>query len=284
MTSPLLAPGELATLASSPALVLVDARSGADARQRFLTRRLAGARHADLDRDLAAKPADPAHGGRHPLPTPEAFARLLARLGVSPDRHVVVYDDQGGANAAARLWWMLRAAGHARVQVLDGGMEAAVAAGVPLASGEPAPHAVTAPAAPSPWALPTADADEVARATRDPSRLVVDVRAAPRYRGETEPIDLVAGHIPGAVNLPFAGNLGPDGRFLPPDALAARYREALGARAPASLIVHCGSGVTACHALLALEHAGLPGARLYVGSWSEWSRAGRPIATGRAPG
>ncbi|HYO71011.1 MAG TPA: sulfurtransferase, partial [Archangium sp.] len=250
---------------------------------RYEERHLQGALHVDLDQDLASKPADPARGGRHPLPAPAAFAALLGRLGIGPETRVVVYDDKRGANAASRFWWMLKAAGHADVRVLDGGLEAALAAGVP--AGTPGTPPAQRPAYPfERWLRPTADADEVARAARALGRLVIDVRDAVRYRGESEPIDPVPGHLPGAINVPFTSNLGPDGRFLPPEELARKYRAVLGAREPSEVIVHCGSGVTACHTLLALEHAGLMGSRLYVGSWSEWCRSGRPMVKGPSPG
>lgn len=264
-------------------LVLVDARSGPDARERFEAGHLEGAVHVDLDRDLAAHPADAAQGGRHPLPRPNDLARVLAWLGIGSNKQVVVYDDKGGANAAARFWWMLRATGHPRVQVIDGGYDAAVAAGIPVVSGPVEGSAQTT----SPiggWTSPIADIDEVARAARAPHRLLIDVRDPKRYRGDSDPFDPQPGHIPGALNVPFASNLGPDGRFLSKDELAAKYRALLGQREPADVIVSCGSGVTACHTLLAMERAGLGGAKLYVGSFSEWSRSGRPVAKGEEPG
>lgn len=264
-------------------LVLVDARSGPDARERFEAGHLEGAVHVDLDRDLAAHPADAAQGGRHPLPRPNDLARVLAWLGIGSNKQVVVYDDKGGANAAARFWWMLRATGHPRVQVIDGGYDAAVAAGIPVVSGPVEGSAQTT----SPiggWTSPIADIDEVARAARAPHRLLIDVRDPKRYRGDSDPFDPQPGHIPGALNVPFASNLGPDGRFLAKDELAAKYRALLGQREPADVIVSCGSGVTACHTLLAMERAGLGGAKLYVGSFSEWSRSGRPVAKGEEPG
>jgi thiosulfate/3-mercaptopyruvate sulfurtransferase len=275
---PLISTDELAAAlagAEAPSLVLVDARSGARAREDFEEAHLRGARRVDLETELSGPHADPARGGRHPLPSPEAFARTLARLGVEPESRVVVYDDQGGANAAARFWWMLRAYDHPRVRVLDGGWDAIGAAarrgelGIergPAADAEVAPHAARA------WRSDEADLEDVLRLRSDPAWLVIDVRAAPRYRGESEPIDPVAGHIPGAVNAPLAGNLGPDGRFLDAAALRAKYEALLAGRPVGQVIVHCGSGVTACHTLLALERAGLRGALLYVGSWSEWCR------------
>ncbi len=280
--SPLVSPESLRD-GGVPNAILIDARSGPDAKDRFEAGHLAGARHVDLDRDLAAAGADAARGGRHPLPAPEAFAEVLTRLGIAPEMPVVVYDDQAGANAAARFWWMLRAAGHDAVFVLDGGLSAAIAAGVPTEAGAEKAAAPSASVSVKPWDRPMARLEEVSEAAADPSRLVIDVRDPSRYRGEHDPFDPVPGHLPGAINVPYASNLGPDRRFLPRDALAAKYRAVFAGRSPADVIVHCGSGVTACHTLLALEHAGLSGAKLYVGSFSEWSRRGLPIAKGPEP-
>lgn len=255
----------------SPELVLLDCRPDERA---YEAGHLANAIHAQLERDLSsaqAADADPARGGRHPLPEPHVFAALLGRWGITPASHVVAYDDQNGANAAARGWWLLRALGHERVQVVDGGLAALLAHGHTLTA-QPA-HGAPAPDYPAArFALPIASADDVERARTSAGERVLDVRAAFRYRGESEPIDPIAGHIPGAHNLPFSENLREDGTFKDAAALRAQYEAVLGSRAPEQLIVHCGSGVTACHTLLALARAGLPGARLYVGSWSEWCR------------
>ncbi len=258
-------------LIDNASLVLLDACSGPGARDRYLAQHLTGALFVDLEHDLARPTDDPAHGGRHPLPPVADFAALLGRLGIGRDTPVVIYDDKSGANAAARAWWMLRAAGHNAVQVLDGGLAAAFACGVPTHGGTESPVA-TEPYLFTAWTLPIASIEEVASASRDGTALIIDVREAPRYRGETEPIDLVAGHIPGAVNLPFAGSLGEDGRFIDGTSLRARYESVTTGRRSDEIFVHCGSGVTACHTLLAFAHAGLPVPRLYVGSWSEWSR------------
>lgn len=237
----------------------------------YRTSHLPGAFHAQLERDLSAPSADPARGGRHPLPDLQQFATRLGQWGITPTTHVVAYDDQHGANAAARLWWLLKALGHERVRVVDGGLTALSAAGLTLTGDVP----VLKSAAPYPattWVRPLADIDEVERARTRKDRRLLDVRAAFRYRGESEPIDPVAGHIPGAINLPLSDNLQPDGTFKDSAALRAMYERALAGCAPTQTIVHCGSGVTACHTLLALERAGLLGAKLYVGSWSEWCR------------
>ena len=277
--SPLITAQELASIISKSNVVLIDARSGPQASTKYEQEHLTGALPVDLDKDLADIKPNPAYGGRHPLPEPEKFAELLGHLGIAHTSHVVVYDDMNGANAASRFWWMLRAAGHTQVQVLDGGYQAAVAAGIPVSSGaeqkrvrEPYPFKA--------WELPTISMEEVAKAAHDPNYLVVDVRDAARYRGETEPIDLIAGHIPGAVNIPFHQNLAADGTFLSPETLREKYEKAMSGRDMEHVVVHCGSGVTACHTALAMDHAGLGIPTLYVGSWSEWSRNDRPIGTG----
>ena len=283
LTDPVIAPRDLAAQQN---LVLLDCRPDERA---YLAGHVRGAFHAQLERDLSAPATEPARGGRHPLPGVETFAATLTRWGVTPDTQVVAYDEQGGANAAARLWWMLRAIGHAGVRVVDGGLPALVAAGHELTTEVPvAPTVPAYPAADYSW--PLADIEEVERARQDQARRIIDVRAAFRYRGESEPIDPVAGHIPGAINVPLSENLAADGNFKDSTRLRALYapifaRSPEGAplplvgSSPAQTIVHCGSGVTACHTLLALERAGLAGAKLYVGSWSEWCRnAERPRA------
>jgi thiosulfate/3-mercaptopyruvate sulfurtransferase len=255
-------------LAARTDVVLVDCRPDPRA---YAAGHAAGARHAQLERDLAAHVDDPARGGRHPLPELATFAATLGRWGISPSSHVVAYDDQGGANAAARLWWMLRAIGHDAVQIVDGGLAALRAAGVAMTTDEPA--ASDGPPYPIAGALRgIADIAEVERARSAAERRVIDVRAAFRFRGESDPFDPVAGHIPGARNAPYADNLRADGTFKSADELRALLTPVLDGIAPAQTIVHCGSGVTACHTLVALARAGLPGAKLYVGSWSEWCR------------
>lgn len=232
---------------------------------------LVGAVRADLERDLSAPDGPPERGGRHPLPDPAVFARTLGRWGIGPDTEVVIYDDQGGANAASRLWWMLGAFGHRKVAVMDGGLQAAVDAGMEITTELPAVEPVD-PYPADAYAWPTADIDAVAARASDPGWVVLDVREAFRHRGEGEPIDPVAGHIPGAKNVFFGENLGEGQRFKTPEELRALYAQVLGDVPPERVVVHCGSGVTACHTLLALERAGLGGASLYVGSWSEWCR------------
>jgi thiosulfate/3-mercaptopyruvate sulfurtransferase len=233
---------------------------------------LPGAVFADLDRDLAGPPGP---GGRHPLPDPAAFQAAMRAAGVSSGRAVVVYDD-GDAMAAARGWWTLRYFGHPDVRVLDGGYRAWAEAGLPVTTDRPAPAPGDFTA--EPGHLPVLDAAGAQAAARD--GLLLDARTGERYRGETEPVDPVAGHIPGAVSAPTAGNANPDGTFRTPAELAARFT-ALGAVPGATPVgAYCGSGVTAAHEILALALAGLPAA-LYVGSWSDWiTDPARPVATG----
>ncbi|HEY1115470.1 MAG TPA: sulfurtransferase [Chitinophagaceae bacterium] len=277
--TPIIKPHELVALRTSPDLLLIDARTGPGAKEAYHSSHLDGALYIDLEEELSKKGPSPAVGGRHPLPPVEQFAALLGTLGVQPTSHVVVYDDKAGANPAARLWWMLRALGHETVQVLDGGMEGALAAGYP-ANAETVTPTPVAPYPAKSWGLPMAGVEEVERAAADKNLMVIDVRDAVRYRGEKEPIDKIAGHIPGAVNLPFSNNLNAQGRFRDPQELRQFYSDALGDKRPDNIIVHCGSGVTACHTLLAMDYAGLSIPKLYVGSWSEWSNSGRPVATG----
>jgi thiosulfate/3-mercaptopyruvate sulfurtransferase len=277
--TPVIKPHELLDLRNDPNLVLLDARTGARAKEAYNASHLEGAQYIGLEEELSQKGSSPAEGGRHPLPPVEKFAALLGDLGIQPTSRVVVYDDKAGANPAARLWWMLRAIGHESVQVLDGGIDAALAAGYP-ANDQPVkrPSVGTYPA--SLWQLPLATVDDVEKAASDKEAMVIDVRDAVRYRGEKEPIDKIAGHIPGAVNLPFIHNLNEEGQFRSPQELKQYYADTLANKRPDNIIVHCGSGVTACHTLLAMDYAGLPIPKLYVGSWSEWSNSGRPVATG----
>lgn len=268
---PLIQVTELLQLAKSSDLVLIDATNGKNAREHYTQKHLAGALFVDLDSQLADIKADVSQGGRHPLPTLAQFSETLGKLGISPQSHVVVYDDKSGANAAARFWWMLLAIGHSRVQVLDGGLQAAERAGFPMSAGSEQPKE-NLPYPINTWQLPQADMAEVEQVAQNPDYLVIDVRDHDRYLGLVEPIDLIAGHIPGAINIPFSENLDANGLFKSPSELKAIYQKAFAERPADHLIVHCGSGVTACHTLLAVAQAGLEIPRLYVGSWSEWSR------------
>ncbi len=276
----LIQPAQLHAHLNDPEWVVVDCRfelsrpqAGREAYQRG---HIAGAHYAHLDEDLSG-PVTPATG-RHPLPEPGKLAAQLGRWGIKPSTQVVAYDDANGA-FAARLWWLLRWLGHRKVAVLDGGFKAWLAEGFaqdtqvpPLATGAPYPSA----SADDLW-VTTAEVERQLPAGRI---ALIDARGADRFAGQNETIDPVAGHIPGALNHPFPANLGPDQRFLPAEQLRARWEKTLGQTAPAQVVCMCGSGVTACHNLLALEIAGLAGARLYAGSWSEWIRdPSRPVST-----
>lgn len=278
--SPLIDAAALMQLRGDNNVVLVDANGAPDARSTYDDHHLEGAVFVDMNRQLAEIGPNAAEGGRHPLPSAAKFAASLTALGITTTSHVVAYDDKNGANAAARLWWMLKAIGHKRVQVLDGGYQSAVAAGFPVTSKATVPKKVD-PYPALEFKLPLAGMQDVDSARQDPGSIVVDVRDPDRFNGIKEPIDLIAGHIPGAVNIPFATNLKPDGTFLSPDELKTRYQQAFGDIASSHVIVHCGSGITACHTLLALDYAGMDIPSLYVGSWSEWSRNDNPMAPER---
>lgn len=278
-STPLISASETRQFMNDPTVVVIDARGGSDAYARYQAAHLEGAVFLDLERDLSEKGVDAAKGGRHPLPSPERFGALLGEVGITPSKRVLVYDDKAGANAAARCWWMLRAAGHQRVQVIDGGLQAIQQAGLPIGKG-PAPHASHAGPYPiTGWKLPQVTMETVDEARLSPDAVVIDVREGYRYRGESEPIDLVAGHIPGAINMPYVDNLTADGCFKSPQALREKYLRIAAQEEPKKVIVHCGSGVTACHTVLAMEIARMPPAHLYVGSWSEWSRNDKPVAS-----
>ena len=244
----------------------------------YLHGHLPGAIHVDLHHDLALP--ETATSGRHPLPAPDGFAARLRSWGVDDDSLLLAYDDASGV-WASRFWWMAaKWLGHAHVAVLDGGLRRWTALGLPLSTEVPSPRpAGTFAGRHVPAA--TVDAATTGAAALHPQRRVLDARSPERYRGEVEPIDRVAGHIPGALNHPSSSVVAPDGTMLPAAELRARFTAQLGPVPPTQVIAYCGSGVTACHVLLAMEHAGLPGGQLYPGSWSEWSRdPSRPVARG----
>ena len=265
---------------SRPDLVLFDCRfelgNPGWGENEYAAAHIPGAQYLHLDRDLSG-PITPL-SGRHPLPDPEAFAKALGSRGVGDPCQLVAYD-QGNGAYAARFWWLARWVGLRHVAVLDGGLAAWRAAGLPLDAQVPAPRPreLTMRLTENAWLT----SEAVNELRREPGNLLIDARGAERFAGRSETIDPVAGHVPGARNHPFPGNLGVDGRFLSAAQLRQRWGVILGSLPPSAVIAMCGSGVTACHNLLALEHAGLPGGRLYAGSWSEWIRdPRRPVGIG----
>ena len=279
----LVSPQALAAALGDPSLRVVDARfvlAGADpgaGERGWRESHLPGAGYVHLDRDLSDL-SKPASEGRHPLPDAANFRAVLERLGIAPDHQVVVYDAGDGAMAAARFWWLMKLLGHERVAVLDGGFAAWTAQHLPVTDDAPAP--VRSVYRGDFDRRLIAGTEEVARRLPAGEAVLLDARAPERFRGEVEPLDRAAGHVPGARNRPFAHNL-EDGRFLPAEALRDEFLSLLGGASPDAVLLSCGSGVTACHNLLAMEHAGLRGARIYAPSWSGWvSDPTRPIATG----
>ncbi|MFP5410969.1 MAG: sulfurtransferase [Gammaproteobacteria bacterium] len=271
---------DLAAYLDDPNWVILDCRftlTDTEAgRQAYLKSHIPGARYVHLDDDLSAPVGEKT--GRHPLPDPQALTAKLCEWGVGVNKQVVVYDDSFGA-MAVRLWWLMRWLGHPGVALLDGGLPKWTREKRPLSTEPPVPHKAACACLPEPSQIVTAD--DVLRASHSGEQLILDARPDRRFSGEFEPLDPVAGHVPGALNRPFEDNLDLDGTFQPPEALREEYQALLKGRAPWQVIHMCGSGVTACHNILAMEIAGLPGSRLYPGSWSEWiTDPARPVATG----
>lgn len=275
----LLSPHDLAQRLGQPGLVILDCRFTLEdpsyGSRAYVAGHLPGASFADLERDLSA-PVVPGQTGRHPLPSAENLVQRLRDWGVNNDSQIVLYDDGPGA-FAARAWWLLSWLGKRDgVYLLDGGLNAWLAAGLPLQQELPRPDRGNFQGAPD-GSLVIA-AKDLQQRLADPELTLLDARGLPRFRGEVEPIDPVAGHIPGAQCAPFIDNLGDDGRFLPAEALRRRFASLIGNRSQEQLVCYCGSGVTACHNLFALCLAGYPLARLYAGSWSDWiTSPNRPV-------
>jgi thiosulfate/3-mercaptopyruvate sulfurtransferase len=275
--NPIINSDELADIYLNPDVVIVDVSNGKEARNNFDKKHIFDALFVDLNQELSAVPENPKNGGRHPLSSITDFVSVLESKGIDNASHVICYDNHFGANAAARFWWMLRAIGHEKVQVLNGGFQ------IPdkydfLLSDEITEAKTKSKYSISPnikWKLPTVSIDEVLENTKQNSFTVIDVRESERYAGISEPIDLAAGHIPGAVNVPFKSNLTSDGFFRSKEEIRKNYKAI-----QSDIAIHCGSGVTACHSILAMDYAGVSIPSLYVGSWSEWSRSGNSIAKG----
>ncbi len=277
--SPIIQPNELKSLLNNNIdFVLIDARGGVDARERYNKGHLLGSIFVDLDTQLADIKENATNGGRHPLPQIQKFAELLGRLGIDPETDVIVYDDAFGGNCAARFWWMIKAVGHMKIQVLNGGLQTAEQSGFKLTTDQPVLFKTTVPYPITDWKLPLVTIDAVEEASLTNNRVIIDVRAAERYQGITEPIDLIAGHIPNAINFPYFNHLNPNGTYQSPEEIRKIYDDTFENYSPDQIIVHCGSGVTACHTLLAFDYAGYQIPNLYMGSWSEWSRNNKPIA------
>lgn len=282
MTMTLISAADLATHLGAADVRVFDVRhdlvNHAAGREAYAAGHIPGARYLDHETELAASRTG--RNGRHPLPERGQFGALMAAHGVTPDTLVVAYDASGGMYAA-HLWWMLRWLGHDRVAVLDGGWQAWQAAGLPTSTEAAAPVQAGAPVTPAAPRAGCVDAQAVLDNIASPVFTVIDARAANRYRGEVEPMDPVAGHIPGALNRPNGQNLQADGRFKDAALLRQEFTALLDGRDPAAIVHQCGSGITACHNLLSMEIAGLAGSRLYPGSWSEWcSDPSRPVAKG----
>ena len=274
--SPVIQPDDLLDLKDQGiAFILIDADGGG--KERYLANHLDEALFIDLATDLSASVENPANGGRHPLPHPKVFAETISKLGINSKSHVVIYDDKNGSNAAARFWWMLTAIGYENVQVLNGGFKAAIGVGFAVNADVAIPRPVPIDTSVTEWRLPVATLKEVEKASKTKHSTIVDVRAKERYDGLVEPLDLIAGHIPNAINIPLTENLDELGAFKEPSFLKKKYNDVSTVTQPEKIIVHCGSGVTACHTLLAFAYAGLPIPSLYVGSWSEWSRSGNEM-------
>jgi thiosulfate/3-mercaptopyruvate sulfurtransferase len=281
---PLVSAEELANVLGSPQLALIDARFGlgdpAQGERDYAAGHLPGAVYAHLDRDLSDHSRS--GRGRHPLPRRKEFLAKLGAWGITTAHQIVVYDARDGAMAAARVWFLLRLLGHRRVAVLDGGYARWTQLGLPTSTAVPRRPTLATYVADYAASL-LVDANQLLHPNAADRPLLIDARAAERFRGDVEPLDKKAGHVPGAINRPFSQNLQVDGRFRPAVELANEYRALLNGRAPHDVVMMCGSGVTACHNLLAMEHAGLHGARLYADSWSGWiSDPSLPIAIGMA--
>ena len=274
--SPIISAKELLKLMKVENIVIVDANTKVYDKneQKFIK----GALFVNLDTQLSNIKKDLSKGGRHPLPTIKQFKNTLNYHGITKNSHVIVYDHVNGASAAARFWWMLKAIGHEKVQVLNGGFQEAIKNGIPISatsnvSKEISNYKFTK------WKWPKVTLPEVEKYTSDSKKLIIDVRDSYRYNGVSEPIDLIAGHIPNAINFPFSNNTDINGLYKSPSTLKSMYKKVFKNRNTSDGIIYCGSGVNACQTILAIAYAGLAIPKLYVGSWSEWSRNNKPMVT-----
>lgn len=274
--APIISAKELLTLMKVDNLVIVDVSTKVFEKneQRFIK----GAFFVNLDTQLSHIKNDLSKGGRHPLLSIKKFENTLNNLGITKNTHVVIYDYVNGASAAARFWWMLKSIGHEKVQVLNGGFQEALKNNIPMSTTASIPKEKSNYKV-AKWKWPKVNLQEVEQATFDHHQLIIDVRDSYRYGGIAEPIDLIAGHIPTAINIPFSNNNNANGLFKSPEELKVFYEKIFGTMNTSEGIVHCGSGVNACQTILAMAYAGLEIPKLYIGSWSEWSRNNKPMVT-----
>ena len=277
--SPIISANELQKILNQENLIIVDAGSGGNSYDNYLEKHLENALYVDLNKDLAEVPEDAKNGGRHPLPSLEKFAEVLQNLGINENSHLIIYDNKNSTNAAPRFWWMLKSVGIENVQVLDGGLQSAEKEGLELSTEMTKPKKSAGKLDLKEWKLPLVDIDFIEKNSENPNFKIIDVRDKDRYDGKTEPIDKIAGHIPGAENIPFTENMNEDGTLKKPELIREKYQKEFQNISTENITIHCGSGVTACNTLLALDYAGLEIPNLYVGSWSEWSRNDKKMAT-----
>jgi thiosulfate/3-mercaptopyruvate sulfurtransferase len=281
---PIISIKELEKILDQENLIIIDAGSGGNSYDDYLEKHLENALYVDLNKDLAEVQQDAKNGGRHPLPSLEKFAEILQKLGIDKNSHLIIYDNKNSTNAAPRFWWMLKSVGFENVQVLDGGLphlnSLSDGEGLPIANGLPKKKIKsTKKLELKNWQLPLVDINFIEKNSLNHDFKIIDVRSKVRFDGKEEPIDLIAGHIPGAVNVPFSENMNDDGTLKNPDILKEKYEQIFKEIPTENITIHCGSGVTACNTILALDYAGLEIPNLYVGSWSEWSRNDKKIAT-----
>lgn len=277
--SPIIEVEELINIYKNPNVLIFDVRNGINAKTNYAKKHLVGAIFIDLNTQLADIKDDFANGGRHPLPQLSHFSKTLTDVGITKDSHLILYDDKNGSNAAARFWWMLKSIGHLHVQILNGGIQHALRKKFPTSSEPVDVKPAIDPFPIKEWYLPTIEMNALENLLHNSNYLIVDVRDKERYDGKTETMDVIAGHIPGAMNIPFTENLDSNGLFLTPLELRQKFKLQFGSIHLKNIIIHCGSGVTACHSLLALDYAEMEIPQLYVGSWSEWSRNNKIVET-----